>query len=63
MELNDIDKELFIYLTKLRSLKPRKLKKRLSIKCCRIGYVGEYHLNQCHKKWEQVEKVKFLSDK
>lgn len=60
MELNDIDKEIFIYLTKLRSLKPIKLKKRLSIKCCRIGYIGEYHSNQCHKKLEQVERAKFL---
>ena len=58
--LNDIDKEIFIYLTKLRSLKPIKLKKRLSIKCCRIGYIGEYHSNQCHKKLEQVERAKFL---
>lgn len=62
MEINDIEKEVYDYLKKLRSLKPLKIKKRLSIKCCRIGYIEEFHQNQCHKSWEQVETLEFSCD-
>ena len=50
-KLNDIDKEIYNYLIKLRSLKPKKVKKRLSIKCFEIGYIGKYHQND---SWDEA---------
>ncbi len=49
--MNDIDKEIYNYLNKLRTLKPNKIKNRLSIKCSKIGYVGQYHQND---SWDEV---------
>lgn len=50
-EINDIDKEIYNYLKKLTSLKPKKVEKRLSIKCYEVGYVGKYHQND---SWDEV---------
>ncbi len=55
-----IDERIKAYLKNLEFLDTKK--GRFSIKCCRIGYVGEYHRNQCNKKWEQVETVEFSND-
>lgn len=45
MELNDIDKMIYNSLKGIKSLKPRKIKKRLLIECSEIGCVGQYHEN------------------
>lgn len=50
MELNDIDKEIYNYLKKLKSLKSFKMKKRLSIKCFEVGCVGKYQQNDSWDK-------------
>lgn len=55
-----IDKKIKEFLKNLGFLNTKK--GRFSIKCCRIGHVGEYHRNQCNKKWGQVETVEFLAD-
>lgn len=55
-----IDERIKEYLKNLDFLDTKK--GRFSIKCCRIGYIGEYHNNQCHKRWGQVETVEFLCD-
>lgn len=53
-----IDERIKEYLKNLEFLDTKK--GRFSIKCFRIGYVGEYHRNQCNKKWGQVETVEFF---
>lgn len=59
-KLNDIDKKIYIYLKNLRSLKPKKVSKRLSIKCFKIGCIGEYHQSD---SWDKnVTWIEFSCD-
>ncbi len=61
MELNDIDKEIYNYLKKLRTLKSSKMKKRLSIKCFEVGCVGKY---QEQDNWDDaVALIKFSCER
>lgn len=60
--INDIDKEITDYLKNLEFLKPKKDKEELSIKCCRIGCVGEYDNSQCNKSLNDVASIEFSSD-
>lgn len=50
--LNDIDKEIMEYLKKAETL--RVGEKNISIKCWRIGYIGEFHQNKCNKSLIEV---------
>lgn len=49
--IDDLDKEIYIYLTNLKSLKSPKIQKRLSIKCVKCGYVSKYHL---YDNWNEA---------
>lgn len=55
-----IDERIKEYLKNLEFLDTEK--GRFTMKCCRIGHVGEYHHNQCNRKWREVELVEFSSD-
>ncbi|MDE5802328.1 MAG: GIY-YIG nuclease family protein [Lachnospiraceae bacterium] len=55
-----IDERIKKYLKNLEFLDTEK--GRFSMKCCRIGYVEEYHHNQRNKRWREVELVEFLND-
>ena len=62
--LNDTDKEIMDFLKKLDFLEPSKVKEKLSIECCEIGYVGEYDNSQCNKSWSDVASIEFsINDK
>ena len=50
--LNDIDKEIMEYLKKAEPLKVGE--KNISIKCWRIGHIGEFHQSQCNKSLIEV---------
>lgn len=55
-----IDEKIKEYLKNLKSLDTGS--ECFSVKCCRIGYVGEYDSSQSNKKWEDVELIEFSSN-
>lgn len=50
--LNDIDKEIMEYLKKTDNLEVGK--KKIPIKCWRIGHIEEFHQSQCNKSLIEV---------
>lgn len=57
----DIDEEIKNYLKELKSLEPKNENEKFSIKCIKIGNVGEYDHSQREKKWYEVETIEFES--
>jgi len=54
---NEIDKIIADYLKERKSLKTEE--GDFSVKCCRIGYVGEYDHHQCNEGWNDVASFEF----
>lgn len=50
--LNDIDKEIMECLKKIENLEAGK--KKIPIKCWRIGYIEEFHQSKCNKSLIEV---------